>query len=50
MAKAYGMVAGLVLLASVWVIGAVTMIPWIMYGVEGKRRSLEGMVAGALAS
>ncbi|MDE2255361.1 MAG: MFS transporter [Betaproteobacteria bacterium] len=49
-ANAYGMVAALVLLASFWLIGAVAMIPWVMYGVEGKGRSLEGMVAGELAS
>ena len=48
-ADAYGMVAALVLLASFWLIGALAMIPWAIYGVEGKGRSLEGMVAGELA-
>ena len=44
-ADAYGMVAALVLLASFWLIGAVAMIPWMIYGVEGKGCSLETMVA-----
>ncbi|MGC8508881.1 MAG: MFS transporter [Thiomonas sp.] len=48
-ADAYGMVAALILLASFWLIGALAMIPWAIYGVEGKGRSLEGMVAGELA-
>ena len=49
-ADAYGMVAALVLLASFWLIGAVAMIPWMIYGVEGKGCSLETMVATDLVS
>ncbi|MDE2269913.1 MAG: MFS transporter [Betaproteobacteria bacterium] len=49
-ADTYGMVAALVVLASFWLIGAVAMVPWMMYGVEGKGRSLEAMDAGNLVS
>ncbi|MBU6439419.1 MAG: MFS transporter [Betaproteobacteria bacterium] len=43
-ADRYGMVPALVLLSSFWLIGAVAMLPWLRWGVEGRGRPLEAMM------
>ncbi len=43
-ADRYGMVPALVLLSSFWLIGAVAMLPWRRWGVEGRGRPLEAMM------
>jgi MFS family permease len=40
-----GMMPALALLAGFWLIGAAAMIPWFFFGVEGRHRTLEQMVA-----
>lgn len=40
-ATAYGITEALIVLAGFWLLGTVTMIPWIIKGVEGKGKSLE---------
>ena len=44
-ADRYGMTPALLLLASFWLIGAVAMLPWMRWGVEGRGRALEAMLA-----
>ena len=44
-ADRYGMIPALLLLASFWLIGAVAMLPWLLWGVEGRGRALEAMMA-----
>jgi MFS family permease len=44
-ADAHGMIPALMLLAGFWLIGALVMIPWAIWGVEGRGRPLEAMVA-----
>ncbi len=44
-ADRYGMVPALLLLASFWLIGAAAMLPWLRWGVEGRGRALEAMMA-----
>ncbi len=40
----FGMIPALLLLASFWLIGAVAMLPWMLWGVEGRGRTLEAML------
>src|SRR6516225_6252003 len=42
-ANAAGMLAALVLLASLWLIGAIAMVPWYFRGVEGRGMALEAL-------
>lgn len=44
-AEAYGMIPALWMLAGFWLLGAVVMVPWYFFGVEGKGMSLEQMHA-----
>lgn len=48
-ADRYGMMAALLLLASFWLIGAAAMLPWVRWGVEGRGRALEAMMAAEAA-
>ncbi len=41
----YGMIPALLLLASFWLIGAVAMLPWMRWGVEGRGRALEALMS-----
>ena len=43
-ANSAGMLAALVLLASLWLIGAIAMVPWYFRGVEGRGMALEALV------
>jgi MFS family permease len=43
-ANAAGMLAALALLAALWLIGVIVMIPWYFRGVEGRGISLEALV------
>jgi MFS family permease len=43
-ADTYGMIAALIVLAAFWLIGALAMVPWHFFGVEGKEKALESMV------
>ena len=40
-ANAYGMIPALSLLAALWLLGAIAMLPWYFLGVEGKGMPLE---------
>lgn len=42
-ANAYGMIPALSLLAGVWLLGAVAMLPWYFLGVEGRGLPLENL-------
>ncbi len=44
-ADRFGMLPALLLLASFWLIGAASMLPWTWWGVEGRGRALEALVA-----
>jgi MFS family permease len=44
-ADRYGMTPALLLLASFWLIGAIAMLPWVRWGVEGRGQALEAMFA-----
>ncbi len=44
-ADRFGLVPALLLLAGFWLIGAAAMLPWMRWGVEGRGRALEAMVA-----
>jgi MFS family permease len=44
-ADRYGMLPALLLLASFWLIGAAAMLPWLRWGIEGRGRALESMMA-----
>ncbi len=44
-AQQYSVFTAFAALAACWLIGAVAMIPWAIWGVEGKGRSLEALAA-----